>query len=347
MDEREFWRNERVAFLALTTLKGVGFWTLHKVADQGVGFKDALKNPEKVGIEKHYPKSEENDDFQEELWMKGLELARDLTATGIRVYFRGEPDFPEKLRSIPDSPHWIFVQGNAANLSRPAVAVVGTRKPSEDGIFLTRLVLAAISKLNCVSVSGLALGIDQACHSESIRYNIPTIAILGTGILNNYPKGSENLRSQILVSGGTVLSEYLPHQSYSSENFVRRNRLQAALCDVLIPTEWEIKSGTSHTVKYAHKYGKRIINVFLPHTRDDRPEIEFSLREYGALAFEAPFEIKDLIFNISFELMAPAENLKTAEIAESQGTVHDSQQEPPETLTEDSNNIDNPQLPLI
>ncbi|MBA5360000.1 DNA-processing protein DprA [Pseudomonas aeruginosa] len=347
MDEREYWRNERVAFLALTTLKGVGFWTLHKIADQGIGFKDALKNPEKAGLEKHYPKSVECDDFQETLWAKGIEQARDLSAAGIRVYFRGEPDFPEKLSVISDPPQWVFVQGNASNLNKPAVAVVGTRKPSEDGLFLTRLVLAAISKFNCVSVSGLALGIDQACHSESIRYKVPTIAILGTGILNNYPKGSEQLREQILAKGGTVLSEYLPHQSYSSENFVRRNRLQAALCEVLIPAEWKIKSGTAHTVKYAHKYGKKIINIYLPLTKDDRPEIDFSLKEYGAQAFEAPFEMQGLIQNIAHELISPAENLTNSEIVENQITEQYVQQEPAESSPQDNENINDPQLPLI
>lgn len=299
MDEREFWRNERVAFLALTTLKGIGYWTLHKIAEQGVGFKNALKEPGKNGLERYYPKSSDTETVQSELWAKGLELARYFTAAGIRLYFRGEPGFPEKLRAIPDAPHWIFVQGNPSILTQPAIAVVGTRRPSDDGIFLTKFVMAAISKLNCVSVSGLALGIDQACHAESIRYSIPTIAVLGTGILNNYPKGSDILREEILVGGGAIVSEYLPNQSYSPESFVRRNRLQAALGDVLIPVQWSPKSGTAHTVRYANSYGKKIINVYLPYTRPGRPEIEFSVNEYGASAFEAPLETDLLISEIT------------------------------------------------
>ncbi|WP_195743705.1 DNA-processing protein DprA, partial [Pseudomonas syringae] len=139
---------------------------------------------------------------------------------------------------------WLFVQGQMANLHKQSVTVVGTRKPSEDGIFLTRFLLAALAIRSCPTVSGLAAGIDQVVHTESIRYGIPTVAVLGTGILQNYPKGSEKLREEIVNSGGTIVTEYLPTQSYSAENFVRRNRLQAGLGEILFPTEWSIKSGT-------------------------------------------------------------------------------------------------------
>lgn len=346
MDDREYWRNERVAFLALSTLKGVGFWTLHKIADLGIGFKEALKAPEKVGLDKYYPSSGDSNDFQETLWSKGLELARDLATAGIRLYFKEESGFPPKLKIIAEPPHWIFVQGNAFNLRRPAVAIVGTRKPSDDGIFLTKLTVAAISKFNCVSVSGLALGIDQTCHTESIRYQIPTVAVLGTGILNNYPKGSEHLRESIIEFGGTVISEYLPHQSYSAENFVRRNRLQAALAEVLIPAEWQIKSGTAHTVKYAYRYGKRIFNIYLPNTKPSRPEIDFSSTEYGAQAFEAPFEMNGLMSAIETELCLVRQGdfdalAQSPERAES--LLHPSgNTSEPETAE-----IDDRQLPLI
>ena len=76
-----------------------------------------------------------------------------------------------------------------------------------------------------------------------------------------------------------------------AENFVRRNRIQAALCDTLIPVEWNIKSGTAHTVEYAYKYGRKIANVFLPHTTNHRPEIPFSEESRKAVSFEVPTEL--------------------------------------------------------
>src|SRR3546814_15118525 len=76
--------------------------------------------------------------------------------------------------------------------------------------------------------SGLAAGIDQLAHEHSLRAGVPTIAVLGTGMLEDYPKGAGRLRDHILGTGGTIVSEYLPMASYSAENFVQRNRLKAA-----------------------------------------------------------------------------------------------------------------------
>ncbi|WP_236212270.1 DNA-processing protein DprA [Metapseudomonas otitidis] len=285
MDDKEFWRNEKVAFLALTTLKGVGFWTLYKVAQSGLGFKECLRSPQGTLLEKAIHESRLD---QTELWSAGLELARQLTAVGVMLFFKGEKAFPSRLRSIPDAPEWIFIQGSVEILSRYSIAVVGTRKPTEDGCFLAKYVVATLASLSCVTISGLAVGIDQLAHLESLRYGIPTVAVLGTGILQNYPKGSEALRHKIIESGGSIVTEYLPSQLYSAENFVRRNRIQAALCNVLVPVEWGIKSGTAHTVKYAHVYGRKIINVYLPYTLADRPEIIFSAEEYASCSFELP-----------------------------------------------------------
>lgn len=298
MEQREFWKNEKIAFLALTTLKGVGFWTLHKIAQSGFGFKEILKSPDSKYYEKIVSHEEGRNvlpDAQEEVWGQGLLLARELHKEDIKLVFKGEENFPKKLKEIPDAPEWIFVQGPLENLNAKSVAIVGTRKPSEDGMFLTKLVLSCLARTNYVTVSGLALGIDQLAHVDSLRYHLPTIAVLGTGIKQNYPRGSEVLREQILENGGSIISEYLPHQSYSSENFVRRNRLQAALCDTLIPVEWKVKSGTAHTVGFASKYDKKIANVYLPGTYDQRSELVFSEEQFGATSFEVPYSISDLL----------------------------------------------------
>lgn len=289
MDEREFWRNERIAFLALTTLRGVGFWTLHKLCQSGVSFKEALRAPSTAGLGKYFLE-EGGEELAESLWQQGLELARHLERSGVTLRFQQEALFPIKLKNIPDAPFWIFIQGNAQNLAQPAVTIVGARKATDDGIFLTKWAVAALAGSRYVTVSGLATGIDQAAHNESIRFGLPTVAVLGTGILQDYPKGSDQIRARILEAGGTIISEYLPNQSYSAESFVRRNRLQAALGETLVPTEWKIKSGTAHTVRFANKYGKRIALVRLPSNDTVQPEVDFAISEYGASVFIAPID---------------------------------------------------------
>lgn len=301
MEKINYWRHERIAFLALCSLKGIGFRTLYKIAQSEISFNVALRFPEKVGLDKVFRDAGINSlEEKQELWSIGLIEARTLANINVTLLFKNEKNFPQKLANIADSPEWLFVQGNIENLYSPAMSIVGTRKPSADGIFLTKFLVAALTNQNCVTVSGLALGIDQTAHLESIRYGIPTIAVLGTGILENYPRGSEALRSEILNTGGTVISEYLPNQSYSAENFIRRNRLQAALGDILFPTEWEIKSGTAHTVKFASKYGKKIINLHLPNTSSKKPELDYAETAYGSLTLEIPKDTELLIGLVSY-----------------------------------------------
>ncbi|WP_172731656.1 DNA-processing protein DprA [Pluralibacter gergoviae] len=291
----EYWRNETVAFLALTSIKGVSYWTLRKIAESKIGFKEILKSADvnrlagflRVAL----PNEDEWEIMQQNLWNDGIEKARELSKKGIKLVFFEHESFPKSLKEIPDPPYWIFVEGLLENLTSKSIAIVGTRKPTDDGIFITKLVISSIVDREFVTVSGLASGIDQIAHIESLRYGIPTVAVLGNGIFNEYPKGSNLLRKQIVEHGGTIITEYLPRQSYSAENFVRRNRLQAALCQVLVPAEWKIKSGTAHTVDYAYNYGKKIVNLYLPLTYPDRPELDFSAKNRNAKNYEIPNEL--------------------------------------------------------
>jgi DNA protecting protein DprA len=298
--DSEYWRNEQVGFLALTQLKGVGFWTLYRIARAGISFKGLLKSSAPTSLERYLRSPLPSDcnwaDLQQDLWKQGLELARNLAKQNISLLFNTQPGFPPNLSKIEDDcPQWLFIQGNLQNLYVESIAIVGTRKPSNDGIFLTRLIVTSIAYAGVPTISGLAHGIDQCAHLESIKYGIPTIAVLGTGILQNYPSGSESLRETILTHGGTVISEYLPLQSYSAENFVRRNRIQAALCGTLIPVEWKIKSGTAHTVEFAFNYEKKIANIYLPHTLSGRPEIAFSQANRNAKSYELPHQLIDFL----------------------------------------------------
>lgn len=294
MDDKDYWRSEKVAFLALCQLKGIGYWTMRKWSDAGFSFKDVLRDPLRFGFEKSVAtiglESSISDvqDVLNSVWASGLAVARQLASINATLIFSGEPEFPQRLREITDPPAWLFVQGKIDNLYGPTVGVVGTREPTAEGIFLTRMVVAAMHGIHVATVSGLALGIDQMAHVESLNCGIPTVAVLGTGILENYPRNSQSLRHAILESGGTVVTEYLPTQSHSSENFVRRNRIQAGLSDVLIPAEWKVKSGTAHTVRYAKSYGKKIIGVKLPYPSSRSPEAAFIVDECQGNVFVLP-----------------------------------------------------------
>ncbi|MBD2302823.1 DNA-processing protein DprA [Nostoc sp. FACHB-190] len=282
----DYWVAETVSLLTLSLLQGVGYWTIRSIALSGLGFKQILKAESNAEFINYLLQSKCKNTSQianqigenwlqkrDELWKQGVKLYHNLDAQGIKVIHFGQEDFPQTLREIADPPKWLFVQGNISILHKPALAIVGTRKPSEDGIFLANYVGACLQYFNAVTVSGLALGIDQIVHKKSIRAKVPTIAFIGTGILQNYPAGSEKLRQDICEHGGAIVSEYLPNQSYSAENFVNRNRLQAGLAEVVIPIEWKVKSGTAHTVNFANKAKKMIVCLRLPDWAEAHEEL--------------------------------------------------------------------------
>jgi DNA processing protein len=193
----------------------------------------------------------------------GREQKDDLVSRGVSVISRR--DLPPSLRDARDGPRWLFVEGHAGALhSRPSVAVVGTRRPTEQGIRATRRVTRILAAYPINLVSGLAEGIDAEAHAASLRDGVTNIAFLGHGIRLTFPSSTAGLRRDIVGLGGAVVTEYLPDDHYTKANFVERNRLQALLADSVIPVEGGIKGGTSHTVRFSRRYKRPVIGIAWP-----------------------------------------------------------------------------------
>lgn len=169
---------------------------------------------------------------------------------------------PPRLREIPDGPLWLFVQGEEDVLHhRPAVAVVGTRQSSSRGRYAAEIVAHLLSAYPITLVSGLAEGIDEQAHISSLREGAKNVAFLGYGMKHFFPAVTNNLRWEIANGGGVLASEYFFDERYHKSYFVERNRLQAALADIVIPVEAEPQGGTAHTVRFARKYGRRLLGI--------------------------------------------------------------------------------------
>jgi DNA processing protein len=197
------------------------------------------------------------------IWQQGMDTASHLADAGVQFCFHGEPDFPRALDDLPQAyrPLWLFYRGDIELLNRPCVTVVGTREPTDAGEFLARYAVSCAREFETPVVSGLAHGIDRIVHEWCLRIDLPTISVLGTGMLNTYPVRHTGLGNKIVETGGLLLSEYFPDQGPSAQNFVWRNRLQAALGRVVIPAEWARKSGTAHTVRFARKFKRQVFSL--------------------------------------------------------------------------------------
>lgn len=188
----------------------------------------------------------------------------ELKRRGAHLIVDTDPAFPDRLRSIQSPPRWLFAHGDVRLLARQsAVAVVGTREPSREGLRTAYTLANLLAEWGYVTVSGLAEGIDSAAHLGSLDAGGDTIAVLGNGLDIEFPASNRELRQRIVDTGGLVVTEYFPRTVYSRHTFVQRNRIIAGLSGALVPVESKRASGTAHAVAFAEKFGRKVIGVVM------------------------------------------------------------------------------------
>lgn len=157
--------------------------------------------------------------------------------------------------------------GNIELLQKPSIAIVGSRDASEYGKKHAAKFATNIAHSNITVVSGMAIGIDSVAHQNSIDEVGKTIAVIGSGFNNIFPKENENLFKEIIDKGGLVISEYPPNTKANLKNFPFRNRIISGLSMAILVIEAKFRSGSSITARYAFKEQKQVF--CLPHSLDD------------------------------------------------------------------------------
>ena len=249
-------------FLGLMQSRGVGYRTL-----RDLGGPDGIANARALGnlpsILRNLAGDGPTAKLERDVLNLGESLAADLEGQGVKLMTERDFDYPQSFRFLTDDvrPLWLFYKGKQTLLDERSVAVVGTREPTDCGTFLTQFVVSMLREFQVPIVSGLARGIDAVAHSWAIRSGVQNISVLGTGILKPYPAKNLGLAEAIVAEGGVIVSEYAPYAGPSSEQFVWRNRLQAAISCCVIAPEWQKASGTAHTIRFAQRFGRPTINV--------------------------------------------------------------------------------------
>ena len=176
----------------------------------------------------------------------------------IKIFYYSYENYPKNLIDIKESPYVIFVKGNLPSNEEleKSFAIVGTRRPSKEGIDFARDIGQYLSKNSIYNISGLALGIDTVGHNMSLQ---KTGAILGQGLdLEIYPRENVKLAEMILENNGFLLSELIPQTEISLFSLIKRDRLQSALTSGIVIAETGIKGGIVNTFKYAREQKKKI-----------------------------------------------------------------------------------------
>lgn len=170
-------------------------------------------------------------------------------------------NFLQIVTNIAKSPKSLYFLGKLPANRLPAVAIVGTRRPTVYGQEVTYRLAYDLAKQGVVVISGLALGTDAIAHKAALDAGGLTIAVLAGGLDSMHPRTNRDLAIRILQNGGALISEYAPGEVPFQGNFVARNRLVAGLSDGLLVTEASIKSGTMHTANFALEQGKPVMGV--------------------------------------------------------------------------------------
>lgn len=177
--------------------------------------------------------------------------AKKLREQGAAILTYGCPQYPERLREIYDPPPVLWVRGPAALLSRPSIAVVGTRHPSPYGSGVAEMLARDLAARGLLIVSGMARGIDSCAHRGALTARMPTVAVWGTGIDIVYPKENKKLAEEILSLGGAIVSEVPLGTFPAPQNFPRRNRILSGLSIAVLVVEAAENSGTRVTARCA------------------------------------------------------------------------------------------------
>src|SRR5262249_32777276 len=141
---------------------------------------------------------------------KYAHLITKLQQLGVKVITILDAEYPGNLRAIYNRPPMLFVKGDLRPEDERAVAVVGTRKPSKEGLSQAHDLAYELTRRQITVLSGLARGIDTAAHTGTLDAGGRTIAVMGTGIDSIYPPENRDLADRILNSGGALVSQFFP-----------------------------------------------------------------------------------------------------------------------------------------
>ena len=184
-----------------------------------------------------------------------------MVAQGATIVSFACPQYPERLKEIYDPPPVLWVRGDASLLSRPSIAVVGTRHPTPYGSGIAELLSRDLAARQLLIVSGMARGIDSCAHRGALAARRPTVAVWGTGIDVVYPKENKKLAEEILALGGAIVSEVPMGTFPAPQNFPRRNRILSGLSVAVLVVEASENSGTRVTARCAADQNRDLFAV--------------------------------------------------------------------------------------
>ncbi|MBE2135870.1 DNA-protecting protein DprA [Staphylococcus argenteus] len=224
--------------------------------------------------------SNENHSIKNELYSRISfdEIMSNIQQSKLNFITCFDKGYPSYLKEIYDYPFVLFYKGSINILSSPkALAVVGSRVSSNYTTKALNHLFYSFQQSNLTIVSGLAQGADAMAHQTALKYNLPTIAVLGFGHQTHYPKSTRALRHKI-EEKGLVISEYPPHTPIARYRFPERNRIISGLSKGVLITEAKEQSGSHITIDFALEQNRNVYvlpgSMFNPMTKGNLLRIQ-------------------------------------------------------------------------
>ena len=218
-------------------------------------------------------------------------------AKNIQLITYYHESYPMRLKQVDDSPTLLYYKGDQDLNHHRTVAIVGTRTPTERGIMNCEKLVEDLAPFDVQVISGLAYGIDSTAHSSSVQNGIATIGIPGHGLDRIYPAKNKKLLQKMLEHGG-ILSQFPSGTKPDRENFPMRNKLIAAMADVVVVIESKRSGGSMITATFANEYFKDVF-AFPGRIQDENAEgCNKLIKEHRAHLLESA---KDLSYIMRWE----------------------------------------------
>lgn len=180
----------------------------------------------------------------------------------VRMLAYTDPGYPRRLSSCADAPVALFCKGGVDFETAKVMAVVGTRRPSDDGRMICERIVSDLCARHpdIVVVSGLAFGVDITAHRAALKAGRPTVAVVAHGLDSIYPAQHRDAAAQ-MARDGALVSEFPFGTQPEAYNFVARNRIIAGLADASLVVETGAKGGSLITTRYAFDYNRQVLAV--------------------------------------------------------------------------------------
>lgn len=306
--------DRRFMFYYLALIESIGTQTIKKIDSKLDNLSDILEYDENDLINKLELNVKQTNAIinRREILNETYNEYQELEESDISFVLYDDEDFPSRLKTINQSPAYLFVKGELPKNINPSVAIIGSRASTSYGTAIAEYFGEALANEGVDIISGMAVGIDAAGHRGALLSNTgKTFAVLGCGANIVYPKDNYYIYEKITEDKrGGIISEVPPNVPAISRNFPMRNRIISGLADIVLVVEAREKSGSLITVEYALDQGKDIMAV-PGRISDPMSRGANELIANGARMANSPEDVLDCL-NIAVygEIKLPEKNIK-------------------------------------